>query len=731
MIHSRAQRVLLQGVILLLVFILGGFTSQADTGTVDPTVDNLQALDLSNAILQLTDLPPGFQDMPENQKDSMKSMLDMWEGQLKTSNLEMLNFTGYWTADPENPQFVISGLVAPLSAVDQIMIDKVFNNPDMVIEQLQKMVRGEDTVLLKGAESLGDSNLAFSTLITSVLTSMRLEYVVIRRGPVLVEVACIYMDDQQPIAKSIDLARLLDDRVAAVVGRSTGVAFRPSGPLVPKLTTYIPTPLDVSTQPAVIGTNLLLAALLMLLFTVASEIFTRTLSTHEAALQDQFRSVAWLRQLQEKLERAAGSRLSRRPALRELFQLLGVVLFYGLVFSLLDSTWNPFSLQGLVLLISMMIAFGLVGIAGDIIQWRIIRRWGLVADLTVRPTNLLLAIFSTTTSRLFTIVPGLMFGTPEALKVDDAQFDPHQRSRLLKVSALTFIAIGLVSWLLTAVTAILQRVNLPDSASNALGGLEAFLLVIFAVTLENLFVQMLGLPGGLGQALKKANRWVWLASLVGVTFLFYHTLINPRGELARAFQTANVQLTLGVAASFMVVAFGMYFTMERKARKTTAPVDLPESSSPQPQQLAGPRPVDPSITPTKSLREIQSAPVYLSLDEDKTCPVCASRIKAEARICRFCRARFMITLRGYCLADHDVVEVTEENRCVLCAGEVADLHVESHLHSLPAAGQVQVSQLPAVHDSTGTSPGTRACPACGEIIQAKARICRFCRIRLD
>jgi hypothetical protein len=185
LIRSRVHRTLLQGLFLLFVFNMGGFTSLADTGTVDPNEGDHQDLDLKDAILQLSDLPPDFQDMPDNQKNRMKSMLDMWGDQLESTNLEILNFTGYWIEDVENPQYVISGLVSPLSSIDQIMIDRVFASPDRVIAQLNEVLSGKNTSLMKGAENLGDSNLAFSTLITSGMVSMQLEYIVVRRGPVL------------------------------------------------------------------------------------------------------------------------------------------------------------------------------------------------------------------------------------------------------------------------------------------------------------------------------------------------------------------------------------------------------------------------------------------------------------------------------------------------------------------------------------------------------------------
>ena len=709
----------------MFIFFLGAFTTHPDIQEIDSQKPYSQEADLTNAILLLEDLPPGFQDMPENQKESMGSMLELWQSQSsEAGNLDVLNFTGFWTGDAQNLQYVISGLITPLSPAYQTLIDQAFARPEEVIGQLQGMVRGEEAALLTGVENLGDSRLAFSTVIGAGSLTMHLDYIVARRGPVLVEVAYIYLNDLEALVDAIEIARTLDDRVAAVVGREIGVVFRPEGPLVPKLTTYIPTPLDVSTRPAVIGTNLLLAALLMLPFAAAAEIFTRTLGEHEIILRDRVKAISWFHKLQEKLKQIAGSRLSPRAALRDWLQFLAVVLFYGLVFSLLDRTWKPFSLQGVVLFISMTIAYGLVGIADDLIQWRAIRRWELSADLTVRPTNALLAVLSTTVSRLFTIVPGLMFGSPEVLNVDEEVFDQTQQNKLLKISARTFLGIGLGSWLLTVITTILQRLSLGEAASNSIGGLEAFLLVIFAVTLENLFVQMLGFPGGFGQKLKQKKRWVWLVCLIVVTFVFYHTLINPRGELAQALQTANVQLFFGVVIGFVILAFGLNFFLNQQKRK-------PERvAEPQPQRIEVASPVVTAPVVIPSPREIPSTSVYLSLDEPKLCPVCANSIKAEARICRFCRATFAVTLRGYCLNDHDVVEVVDENRCSRCQGEVADLHVESLLINAPAGWSADLP-IPLKPPEMQSNTDTRICPVCGQTIKAEAKICRFCRTMLS
>jgi ribosomal protein L40E len=294
----------------------------------------------------------------------------------------------------------------------------------------------------------------------------------------------------------------------------------------------------------------------------------------------------------------------------------------------------------------------------------------------------------------------------------------------------TFIVIGLGSWLLTAVTTILQRGFPDETIRNSLGGLEAFMLVIFAVTLENLFIEMVGFPGSIGQSLKKVNRWVWFVSLIAVAFLFYHTLINPRGELARALQSPNVQVTLGIAICFMVIAFGMHFATRRKVRPDVIPTVLYESPQAYHEIEEPMLPVQESTTiPIK--RPIQTVPINLLVDEEKICPVCSSRIKSEARVCRFCRARFTITLRGYCLADHDVVDVTEGNRCATCNGEVVDLHVQSTLKTIPPSLPLQENQPSITPGITEAATGTQICPSCGQEIRVEARVCRFCRYKFD
>ena len=371
--------------------------------------------------------------------------------------------------------------------------------------------------------------------------------------------------------------------------------FREPDTLVPVITTYIPTPLDVSTEPTVVGANLLLAGALMVLFAAAAELVNKTLARGEQVIELAFPPARWVRRFQRRADQGLRTSLHRRTVLTWV-RLAGIFLVYGVIFSLLEPDWDPLSLTGVFLVVSLAVAFGLVGVSPDLARWRAARREQVPARLDLRPANLLLALGSAGISRLFGLLPGLFFGAPEAFDADEEHASEGTRWHLARAEGTAAVLVAGGSWLLTIGTDRLLGADLSRWLHVLAAGLQTVLLLVFAVAVENLFQEMLGLPGSMGAALARRSRVVYLVVLVAAAFALWHTLVNPSGDLAAALQTGDVRLFLVTGGVFVLLAVVISVLVDR-AIEHHPPLPPPEPGSvptAPPVALAGPvAPVTP------------------------------------------------------------------------------------------------------------------------------------------
>jgi hypothetical protein len=541
----------------------------AQEGTTGP--------DLTGAGLRLEDLPDGFGETADlfTVRGLIATLLD------RTERAEVHQHRVHADAGTEVAE---SLLIGPLTVTEQGDFDTWFADQAGMVQVVARAVPPfgtSGTWAVLDTAGLGDSSfVCWITATEDIIrgpaegtaqpagSPTRLEVALARRGPYLLVVAVTHDGAGESTADAVDLARVLDRRLAEALGLSVG-GFRPPGLLEPELTTHIPTPTDISTDPAVVGTNLLLAALAMLAFVVASEVLDNTLAEHEALLQRVVRPARWLARAQRRLDAVLSTRLGTGRRLDRV-RLAGIVAIYGLVFSFLEPGWRPFSVTGFYLFLALATACGLVGLSGDIAKRAAARRQQIPTSLELRPANLITAMASTAFSRAFSLVPGLLFGRPEALEVDEAALEPPRGARVLGTGALTLAGLGAGAWLLTIPTSLLPRIDLPGWLGGAIGGIEAWLLLVFAVAVENLFLEMLTLPGTAGRYLSRRHRLLWLLSLVGIGFVFWHTLLNPGGDFASALGAANVRFFLGVVAAFVAFTFSLRWYVGRKATKRPA-----------------------------------------------------------------------------------------------------------------------------------------------------------------
>jgi hypothetical protein len=118
----------------------------------------------------------------------------------------------------------------------------------------------------------------------------------------------------------------------------------------------------------------------------------------------------------------------------------------------------------------------------------------------------------------------------------------------------------------------------------ALGGADAFLLLVFAFAVQNGFVQLLSVRQSAGLALRRTHGQVWGITLLVVTFAFWHTLVNPGGDVATALRTTNALAFLATAGAALVLSLAVWIGTTLARRRVvvlpaTAIVEAAESQA--------------------------------------------------------------------------------------------------------------------------------------------------------
>jgi hypothetical protein len=114
-----------------------------------------------------------------------------------------------------------------------------------------------------------------------------------------------------------------------------------------------------------------------------------------------------------------------------------------------------------------------------------------------------------------------------------------------------------------------------------IGGLQSFSLLIFAITVQNFFLQMLTFPETFGRALAQWNKPVWFFGLLLTTFVFLHTLLNPQGDLAKALAGSNLRFFLATIYLFLVFSLlaWLFFKLINLISGKSEPISVSKPAS--------------------------------------------------------------------------------------------------------------------------------------------------------
>lgn len=319
----------------------------------------------------------------------------------------------------------------------------------------------------------------------------------------------------------------------------------------------IPSPEQVSTDPVVVGTNLVVALVSIVFFGFTTTVFNSVVKKFQPSIKGAWEKIVPVkaRGLLVKIKQAEldAQAPSRWRFLALWFAIVGI---NAIVESFLDPGIAFFDTTRLRS-IAGLLAAGLV-ISG--------LEWG--SDLWVhrrlcdqphargelRWFGLLAALASMLFSRAVHFTPGYILGTMGTIILVPRLCDREQAGKRAGIVLASIFSGGLILWFGSSF--------LPP----ALGWMEALFLNIFAISLQGVLFELIPLDVFDGSDLWKWKKGIWFLLFLAVFFGFTHIFLNPSGQDVQALQQNGIRTLLFMMAIYGLATFGLWIAFRRTNR---------------------------------------------------------------------------------------------------------------------------------------------------------------------
>lgn len=300
----------------------------------------------------------------------------------------------------------------------------------------------------------------------------------------------------------------------------------------PVFTRALKSPEEVNWSPTVVGTNILLALLLVILMPFPAALFNSTLSANYQAVRRWFR-------LKPKPPGAPSMNTPRRSL------AFGALL---VVTALLNSALDPtlgIDRRSLTLFLGLLTAVAAVNLVGSIPDRLYMRfKYKDRPFVQLYPLALLIAVASVGVSRLIDYRPGYLYGLIAGIGLSKSLSDRQSGWATLRTTSWMFLVSG-IAWLAWIPVKAAVESN-PDQPGLLV--LDTTLAALFAAGIAGNMFGLLPLKFLEGEKLFRWSRIAWgLLFGLGV-FSFLQTLIDHTGD--------GVPKSSIIAATALFVGFG-------------------------------------------------------------------------------------------------------------------------------------------------------------------------------
>ncbi|MGE3075523.1 MAG: FGLLP motif-containing membrane protein [Dehalococcoidia bacterium] len=321
-------------------------------------------------------------------------------------------------------------------------------------------------------------------------------------------------------------------------------------PEIPRLVLDVPDTSDISFDPGVVTTNLVLAGVTVWVF-FSSVLFNQTLDENRREIE------GWTRRFKPKLKVPGANATSDRT--RRMAAMAAVIVGTGLVYGFLEPSFG-FNRASLLLFTSVIIGVGLIGLFFSGLEvWLEAREPGTKAVVSPFPLALMIGVFCVLASRLLGLHPGVMYGFAASCVVVEAVGPKKHEGRVEAISVSACIALSVLCWLLLA-----PARALPNGWPSDL--LQSILVIVFVGGMEGLLIDLIPLEAMNGAKILHWSRIAWVALVLGSAFLVWHVLLNSQRSSFDSLRPASSwAVVVGFAAYTAAgVLFWGYFALRKR-----------------------------------------------------------------------------------------------------------------------------------------------------------------------
>jgi hypothetical protein len=372
----------------------------------------------------------------------------------------------------------------------------------------------------------------------------------------------------------------------------------------PEIVAGVPDPTEVSTDPGVVGTNIVLAIVATIVILLSSQIFNETIQENNSEIE------GWVKRYVRPLAAPFnGLRSTWRSAFtgnprNSRIAAIGVVLgATGLVYGFLEPGFK-LNKDGILLLISVIVALGTITYVYSGMEARVTeRRYNLPSGVRVYPVAFGIAVASVAVSRIVNFQPGIIYGfVASSVVLGAGELDRRQKGQTVFIAALCLLATFGLAW-----AVMIPAREWAQHDANVLSVIfESSSTLIVVGAIESLTFSLVPIEFTHGIKIYRYNRVLWFLMALSSAFLFWHVLIVQKNA---GFEAIGKQGTIGALAALAVCVgltasvWGFFYYRRQQAAKAEALASAPAVGPAEPEPAAttlGSSPAAPAEEPNEA-----------------------------------------------------------------------------------------------------------------------------------